>query len=199
MQLAALIVAIAAACFALFSLGWQVIAFVLSGPRVSVRMEEAFRNPLTGEMLATTTRAIVGGIDKLNELGYSEHVLLIRVTNRGRSAATVERWTLLFGNGAMYVHPHADPTNPPTPTRLDSYTSTTYYTLVEWLQGYQANFTRQSRRAKRIRAVVAVSGRTRDRKSRFAYRVDAGGLHAHGRWVRRLLGWWYRWLRSKLR
>jgi hypothetical protein len=196
---AALIVAIVAACVALTSLGWQVIAFLLTGPRVSIRLEEAFRNPLTGEMLATTPRAIVGGIDKLDELGYSEHVLLVRVTNRGRSATTVERWNLLFGNDAMYVHPRADLTNPPTPTRLDSHTSTTYYTLVEWLQGYQANFTRQSRRAKRIRAVVGVSGRNRDRKSRFAYRVDASGLHAHGRWIQRQLGWRYRWLRSKLR
>ncbi len=197
--MAALIVAIVAACVALISLGWQVLAFLLTGPRVSIRLEEAFRNPLTGEMLATTPRAIVGGIDKLDELGYSEHVLLVRVTNRGRSATTVERWNLVFGNDAMYVHPRADLTNPPTPTRLDSYTSTTYYTLVGWLQGYQANFTRQSRRAKRIRAVVGVSGRNRDRKSRFAYRVDASGLHAHGRWIQRQLSWRYRWLRSKLR
>jgi hypothetical protein len=165
---------------------------------VRVRLAEAFRNPLTGELLVTTPQAIIGGIGKLRELGYSEHVLLVRVTNRGRSATTVERWNLRFGNGAMYLHPRADPTNPPTPTRLEAHTSTTYYTLVEWLQGYQANFASQSRRAKRIRAVVGVAGREREVKSRFAYRVDGSGLHPHGRWIRRQLSKRYRWLRSKL-
>jgi hypothetical protein len=197
-QLAALIVAVVAACVAFISLGWQVVAFVLTGPRVKVVLAAAFRNPLTGELLVTTPAAIVGGVAKLRELGYSEPVLLVRVINRGRSATTVERWNLGFGNGAMYLHPRADPTNPPTPTRLEPHTSTTYYTLVEWLQGYQANFARQTRRARRIRAVIAVAGRNREVKSRFAYRVDSSGLHAHGRWIRRQLAWWYRWLRAKL-
>jgi hypothetical protein len=197
-ELAALIVAIVAACVAFVSLGWQVVAFVLTGPRVNVVLEEAFRDPVTGEFLVTTSAAIVGGIAKLRELGYSEHVLLVRVTNRGRSATTVERWNLRFGNGAMYVHPRADLTNPPTPTRLEPHASTTYYTLVEWLPGFQANFKRQTRRANRIRAVTAVAGRNREVTSRFAYRVDSSGLHAHGRWIRRQLAWRYRWLRSKL-
>src|SRR5262245_50349056 len=89
-ELAALIVAIVAACLALFSLGWQVLAFVLTGPRLTAALEEAFRNPLTGALLVTSPGSIVGGIGKLREQGLSEHVLLVRVTNRGRSAATIE-------------------------------------------------------------------------------------------------------------
>jgi hypothetical protein len=198
-DLAALIVAVVAAAVALMSLGWQVVAFVLTGPRVKVKLREAYRNPMTGERLVTTAEAIVGGVEKLNELGYSEHVLVVRVTNHGRSATTVERWNLVFGNGVIYVHPVADPTNPRTPTRLEPHTSTQYYTLVEWLQGYQAAFTKQDRRAKRVRAAVAVSGRERDRTSRYSYRVDASGLHEHGRAVLRRLAWYYRWVRAKLR
>ena len=199
MVLAALIVAVVAAAVSLVSLGWQVASFILSGPRIRVALREAFRNPMTGKLIVTTASAIVGGVAKLDELGYSQHVLLVRVTNHGRSATTVEGWTLQFGTGAIYLHPPADLTNSPTPTRMDTHTSTTFYTLVEWLQGYQADFTNQGRRAKRLRAVVAVSGRERDRKSRYSYRVDSKGLHEHGRWAQRRLAWCYRWVRAKLR
>jgi hypothetical protein len=197
-QLAALIVAVIAVCLSVFSLSWQLVSFVLSGPRIRVQLDQAFRDPVQGAMLVTTPEAIVGGLGKLRELGYLEHVVLVRVANTGRTAATVERWNIRFGNGALYLHPASDPVNLRVPARLEPHSSVTWHTPVEWLQGYQAAFTQQTRRAKRIRAVIGVAGREGDLTSRWAYRVDAAGLHRHGRFVRRVLGSWWRRLRSKM-
>jgi hypothetical protein len=198
MKLAALIVSVIAAVLALVSLGWQFLSFVLSGPRVHVSIAEGFR-AVNGGVLVTTPSAIVGGINKLRELGYTEHVILVRVENYGRMAATVERWILRFGNRAMYVHPAADPMNVPVPARVEPQSSVTWHTPVEWLAGYQQNFSKQTRRAKRIRAEVSVGGLRRDVVSGWRLRIDASGVHEHGRWVVRHVGKWSRIIGAKLR
>lgn len=189
--------AVVAVVLSLLSLAWQLLAFLLTGPRIRVTITEAFR-AADGGVIATSPASIVGGLATLTEMGYTEHVVFVRVENRGRTAATVERWTIRFGNRAVYIHPVADPLNVSVPARLDPHASVTFHTPVKWLAGYELNFTDRTRRAKRIRAEVTVSGLRRDVTSRWSLRVDAKGVHEHGRWLRRRLGRWGRVIRSKL-
>jgi hypothetical protein len=117
-----LITAIVALGLSACSLTWQAATFVLSGPRIRVRLAEGLRNPTGGVMVAPKSVYSDGG-RKVRAMGYTQHVLLVQAENSGRLPATVSGWKLQLARGhAIFINPE-DPLNPPLPHRLESHSS----------------------------------------------------------------------------
>ena len=153
-----LVIAIVGLVLSVVSLGWQAATFRFSGPRVRVTLSEGLRGPL-GAMIASPSVYTEAGRHVVESQGYTEPLLAIGVTNAGRMAVTIDRWTLRFGNKAAFQNP-TDPRNPPLPYRLDAHSSATWYADLEPLRLLQATFSDQSVKAGRIIASVDLGNGT---------------------------------------
>lgn len=172
MEIATLVIAIIGLILAVVSLLWQAATFVLSGPRVKVRLREGIRGDHGGALLGPIENYTADGLAALTAQGYSEHVLGIEVVNTGRLPATIRTWGLRFGNRAVYTH-NLDPRNPPLPHRLEPATSEVWYVPVANLQELQGDFVDQSREAATARADVDLAtGKTVSSRDGFTIRPD---------------------------
>src|SRR5437868_9696517 len=77
-QVATLVIAVVGLVLGAISLAWQAAIFVLTGPRVKVRLQEGFRGPL-GVMFGPASMCTETGRQTLANEGYTEHVLAIDV------------------------------------------------------------------------------------------------------------------------
>jgi hypothetical protein len=168
---AALVIAIVGLVLAAFSLGWQAVTFVLSGPRVKVRLKEGLRG-LGGVIIAPPSIYPDSGRASLEADGYTEHVLAVVVTNSGRSATTVQRWSLNYGNGVVFTH-QLDSRNPVLPHRLEPHTTETWYASVAQVAPIVEGFVDQSESARTLRAEVDTATATARSKERLI--IDADG------------------------
>ncbi|HWD37317.1 MAG TPA: hypothetical protein VG944_00585 [Fimbriimonas sp.] len=172
MQIATLIIAVVGIVLAGLSLGWQAATFTLSGPRVKVNLREGFRGP-RGIMIAPPAVYTDNGLETLAQQGYSEHVLAVEAINRGRLPATIENWSLRFGNGAAYSNP-TDGGNLSLPYRLDSHTRANWYAPAANLRELQGIFTDQTESAAILRAEVSLgSGQTAVSRNALRVRADS--------------------------
>jgi hypothetical protein len=175
MDTTTLVIAVVGLVLSVASLVWQAASFRLSGPRVKVHLREGFRGPL-GVMVAPPSVYTDVGRAALVRQGYTEHVLVIEAVNKGRLAATVNNWSLRFGNRAVYENP-TDPGNPALPHRLESYTSATWTAPVENLEALQDAFDDQGDEAATVRADLKMADR-RTVTSREAIVVQLGSTRA---------------------
>lgn len=152
MEVVTLGIAAAGLALAALSLGWQAATFLMSGPRMKVRLSEGFRG-LPGVMIGPPGVYTDEGLASLQHQGYTEHVLAVTATNKGRLSATVREWSLHFGNRAKFANQH-DPRNPPLPHRLEPHTAQTWYAPVEDVAPFVELFTDQSDRARTVRGAV---------------------------------------------
>jgi hypothetical protein len=139
------------------SLGWQAATFFLSGARVVVRLREGFRGP-GGVMIGPPMIYTQAGLAALERDGFTEHVLAVEVVNRGRLPATVNSWSIAFGNGVIY-RPPLDAANPALPYRLEPGASEIWYAAVEPLQQLQPDFADQTEQAARARGRIGLGTR----------------------------------------
>jgi hypothetical protein len=139
MEMTALVIAVVAVALSALSLGWQAATFFLSGPRV--------RSVYTADGLAA-----------LERMGYTQHVLVIEAVNVGRLPASVNNWSLRFGNGVIYQNPR-DPHNYPLPYRLESHTSAAWTAPVEDLVTLRETFVDESDEAATVRSEVDLQSR----------------------------------------
>jgi hypothetical protein len=119
-ETAAFVIAVIGLALAALSLGWQLASFLLTGPRVKVRLREGVRSPLTGAaMIGPLSMYTERGREALEARGQTQHVLIVTVTNTGRVPTTVDGWSVSFGNRVEYSGPPGDPAAPPLPCRLE--------------------------------------------------------------------------------
>ena len=158
MQVATLVIAVVGLGLAALSLGWQLATFFLTGPRVKVDLHEGFKSA-SGELMTGAASIYTNeGRAALERLGYTEHVLAIEAINTGRLAATVNGWSIEFGNGALYENP-SDMLNPKLPYRLEPHTSQLWCAPVENLRAVEW----KDPNATTVRGVVRLAGRRRVR------------------------------------
>ena len=149
---ATLVIAVVGLALSAVAITWQAATFMLTGPRIRVRLREGLRG-LGGVMIAPPTMYTPAGRQVLEQQGYTEAVIAIEVVNRGRLPTTVDRWTIRFGNGAAYLNP-GDLQNPPLPHRLEPHTNATWYAPVENLVLLRAAFVDMGQDAATIRGVI---------------------------------------------
>ncbi len=172
MEIAALVIAIVGVGLATLSLGWQAATFFLSGPRIKVNLREGLRGPL-GLMLAPASIYTAEGRAALERMGYTEQVVAVEAVNRGRLGATVNNWSVKFGNGAIYGNP-SDMRNPQLPYRLEPHTSMTWCVPMDELHVLQESFADLSEESRAARGTVDLPGRDAV-VSRDALLIEEGG------------------------
>ena len=123
-------------------------------------------------MIAPPSIYTDAGRASLEADGYTEHVLAVVVTNSGRSATTVQRWSLQFGNGVIFTH-RMDPLNPALPYRLEPQTTATWYASVDQITPYVEAFEDQSESARTLRAEVGTATNTATSRDRMVIGTDA--------------------------
>jgi hypothetical protein len=187
MEVVTLGIAAAGLALAGLSLGWQAATFFMSGPRVKASLSEGFRGPL-GVMIAPPAVYTDEGLAALEQQGYTEHVVSVTATNKGRLPTTVRSWSLHFGNRAIFNNPQ-DSRNPALPHRLEPHTAETWYAPLEDIVPFVEVFTDQSDHARTIRAAIAVAtGETVMSRQRIVVGADGSTRTRHRR-LTRVLAW----------
>jgi hypothetical protein len=191
---ASLVVGIIALALSLASLIWQAATYFLTGPRVRVRLHEGYGGP-GGLMLGPTSMYTKDGLDALGRMGYSEHILAVEAINLGRLPATVNHWSIKFGNGVIYQNPN-DELNPKLPYRLEPHSSATWQAPAEHFQSVQEDFTDQGEAAATVQGEIKLQGgRTVSSRNRLVVK-SSGIRQVRRKWLpsRRWLPW--TWLPS---
>ena len=89
MELAALVPGVVGVVLATLSLIWQAMSFLLTGPRVNVRLSESLRAAHGGVVVGPLSIYPDASRTALEDDGYTEHVFTVTATNAGRLPATV--------------------------------------------------------------------------------------------------------------
>ncbi len=182
MEVAALVVGIVGVVLATLSLIWQATTFLLTGPRVNVRLSEGLRAAHGGVVVGPLSIYPDASLTALEDDGYTEHIFAVTARNTGRLPATVSRWSLRFGNGATFVYPNE-------PHRLEPAADVSWYAPVAHVGEYVAAFVDQSEDARTVRGEVDLaSGKTRRSRQGITVGADASTKWRHGG-LKRALAW----------
>lgn len=169
---------------ATLSLVWQALTFFLTGPRVKVRLAEGLRAPHGGVLIAPPSIYTESGRAALEADGYTEHVLAVSARNAGREPISLSRWSLRFGNSAVFTYP-GGVGNPPLPHRLQPAADVMWLASLEDVVPYVANFVDQGQHARTVRGEVDDAlGKTTVSRQRIIVSPDGETQTWHGRRAR---------------
>jgi hypothetical protein len=129
-------------------LGWALVSHRLTGPRVRVEVVGA-RFGDRGALLAD-----LEGVATVSssESGYQERAVGLRVFNRGRTATSIDSWSLAIGPGAAYTLP--EPPNRPLPHRLEPNSSEVFLSPARFVSATVATLARSNMPATYLQGVV---------------------------------------------
>lgn len=134
MQIATLVIAVFGAIVGTASLTWNVVQFLLAGPRPKAHLIVGAVTP--GQHLVTgpASAAIFETFDRLAKEGYTQRVIGVKVVNHGRAPTRVQRWSVKCAQSGISVTPIGDTIGPTLPYDLAPQTSETW--VVDFQTAY---------------------------------------------------------------